>query len=80
MAKRKHTKVVYKDLRAYWGLADLNTNTIELNKRLKGKKHLEIIIHEKLHLLLQSYDEMAIKNMARELMGVLWSDGYRKIK
>jgi len=79
MAKRKHTKVVYKDLRNYWGWADCFNNVIELSKKLKGRKHLEIIVHEKFHILFPQYDEMEIREMARKMSRILWNDGYRKV-
>lgn len=76
--KRKQTKVIYKRLKNYWGWSDNRTNVIELSDKLKGKKHLEIIIHEHLHLLLIPYDEEHIKEMARKMSNLLWKDGYRK--
>jgi predicted SprT family Zn-dependent metalloprotease len=74
------TKVIYKKLRTAWGIAYLNQNKIELYDKLKGKKHLEIIIHEKLHLMFPDLDEEAIIRHSRDLCALLWKDGYRKIK
>ncbi len=76
---RKHTKVVYKKLKNYWGWADRKKNIIELSDKLKGKKHLEIIIHEKLHLQHWNIDEEYIKTYAKEIALLLWKEGYRKI-
>jgi len=79
------TKVVYKDLKAYHGRAfydledtPVTNDRIILDKKLKGKKHLEIIIHEKLHMLFPDLTEEVITKKARELCQVLWKDGYRK--
>lgn len=74
------TKVVYKRLRSAWGYAYVDQNKIELYNKLKGKKHLEIIIHEKMHLILPDYEEAAIKRIAKDLTNLLWVDGYRKVQ
>jgi hypothetical protein len=73
------TKVVYKRLRRYWGWAHIEQDKIELYNGLKGKHHLNIIIHEKLHLLFPDHEERAIRKMAKEMANMLWKDGYRKI-
>lgn len=43
------TKVLYKKIRKVWGYAYIYQDKIELYDKLKGKKHLEILIHEKLY-------------------------------
>ena len=73
------TKVVYKRLRKAWGYAYVNLDRIELHNKLKGIKHLEILLHEKLHLLFPDHDEKAINRMGKDIANVLWKDGYRKI-
>lgn len=77
--KRKKTKVIYKNLRKVWGWSNNQTNEIELSDKLKGKKHLEIIIHEHLHLLLVPFDEEHITSMAKKMSNLLYEDGYRKL-
>lgn len=72
------TKVLYKKLRKVWGYAYIDENKIELYHNLKGKKHLEILIHEKLHIMFPDLEEQAIKRHSRDLCNVLWNDGYRK--
>lgn len=76
----RNTKVVYKRLRNYWGLAYVNENKIELYQGLKGKKHLEILVHEKLHLLFPDLDETAVLRMGRDMTEVLWKEGYRLLR
>jgi len=76
----KRTKVAYKKLRTAWGYAYLNQNKIELYHKLKGKKHLEIILHEKLHLMLPEWDEPSIKKHSKDICDLLWHEGYRLIK
>lgn len=74
------TKVVYKRLKRVWGYAYINQDKIELFNGLKGKKHLEILIHEKLHLMFPDLEEKAIVRHSRDLCSLLWSEDYRRIK
>lgn len=80
----KSTKVVYKKLRNFWGLAYVDKNRIELSDKLlhsrNQKKHLEILCHEKLHIMLPQYDEMEIARMGKDISKLLWQQGYRKDK
>ena len=73
------TKVTYKKLRKVWGYALIGEDKIELYHKLKGKKHLEILIHEKLHLLYPDLDEGAIKRDAKSLCNLLWDHDYRRM-
>lgn len=75
------TKVVYKKLRTTWGYAYINQNKIALWEQLKhpkyAKKHLEVLIHEKLHILFPDLDESAILRDAKDLSEFLWDQGCR---
>jgi hypothetical protein len=46
---------------------------------LKGKKHLEIMIHEILHILNPTDSELAIIKKSITLTKVLWKEGYRRV-
>lgn len=76
------TKVEYRKLRTAWGYAYINQNKIALWDKLKDKKyarkHLEILIHEKLHLMFPDLDESAIKNHAKDLQKFLIDYYYSK--
>lgn len=74
------TKVVYKKLKRAWGYAYVHLDKIELHDTLKGKKHLEILIHEKLHLMFPDLDEKAIIRHAKELSSLIWKQDYRRLK
>lgn len=74
------TKVEYRKLRTAWGYAYINQNKIILYDKLKGKKHLEIILHEKLHILFPDLDEDAVIRYSRGICDLLWSEGYRMFK
>jgi hypothetical protein len=52
---------------------------IEIDERLKGKKMMDILIHDILHLLNPKDDEKTIIRKSVTLTKVLWIEGYRKI-
>jgi hypothetical protein len=73
-------KVKYKDLRKdrVWGFAD-SVGVIELDKSLKGKKHLEILLHELLHIILPEAEEEEIVKKSVTLCNTLWHEKYRRV-
>ena len=75
------TKIIYKKLgrEKLLGEADLEDNSITLDIRLKGKKHLEILTHESLHILLPGANEEEIVRISTALIKVLWKENYRRI-
>lgn len=77
---RKRIKIKYTKLgrEQSWGMAHYDTNTVELDERLKGKKHLEILLHETLHLLLPEAGEEEIVRISVNLTNILWSQDYRR--
>lgn len=72
-------KVKYKKLGKHkvWGFSD-SAGFVELDVKLKGKKHLEILIHECLHLLYPNAEEDEIVNKSVTLCNTLWHEGYRR--
>lgn len=52
---------------------------IHIDSRLKGRKHLEICIHEVAHLLWPEDDEDAIVEKSVTLTKILWKEGYRRV-
>ena len=62
-----------------WGFADISKKLIELDERLKGKKHLEILTHEALHIFLPEATEEEIVRLSVGLTEVLWKERYRRI-
>ena len=79
MAKRDriHIERVKLGRQRIWGHAD--AYPLEIDERLKGKKELEIIIHESLHYLLPDFDEPKIERMGVRLCETLWHEGFRKV-
>ena len=73
-------KIIYRKLgkeQAY-GISS-SDGVIEIDQRLKGKKHMEILIHEVLHLLNPKDDEKTIIRKSVTLTKILWAENYRRI-
>lgn len=73
-------KIIYRKLgkeQAY-GISS-SDGVIEIDQRLKGKKHMEILIHEVLHLLNPKDDEKTIIRKSVTLTKILWKEGYRRV-
>ena len=73
-------KIIYRKLgkeQAY-GISS-SDGVIEIDERLRGKKAMEILIHELMHLTNPEDDEKTIIRKSIILTKVLWKEGYRKI-
>ena len=79
-SKMARIKIIYRKLgkeQAY-GIAS-SDGIIEIDSRLKSKKHLEVLLHELLHILQpKDSEEMVIKKSVT-LTKILWQEGYRRI-
>jgi hypothetical protein len=62
-----------------WGLAHTEDGLIELDERMRGKKHLEILLHEVTHCQNPDWSEEEVVRKSREMCRLLWKDGYRKV-
>lgn len=72
-------RIKYRKLGKAWGLAH-SDGLIEIDSRAKGKKHLEIIIHEVLHLLLPEASEEEVVQKSVILTKLLWKENYRRVE
>ena len=72
-------KVIHKNLgkKRLWGQAIFETNTIEIDIRAKGKKFLEILMHELNHLCFPYLTEEEITKKSIQATNVLWEQGIR---
>jgi hypothetical protein len=73
-------KIVYRKLgreQAY-GVAS-SDGVIEIDERIRSKKHLEVLIHEVLHILQPEDSEEQIVKKSIILTKILWKEGYRRI-
>lgn len=77
----KKINVIYKKLgkEKVYGFANLGDNEIEIDARLKGKKHLEIMLHECLHILYPEAEEELIVKNSIILTNTLWWEHYRRV-
>jgi hypothetical protein len=72
-------KTVYKKMgKHHYGLFLPHTDEIEIDERLKGKRELEIHIHEMLHWASSFLTEDVVRMISRKLTDYLWREGYRK--
>lgn len=62
-----------------WGMAHADDNIIEIDARLKGKKRLEILIHEALHLLNPDMEEDDVILQSQKICLTLWKLNYRQV-
>jgi len=76
----KYIKVKYAKLgkQKAWGIAH-GRDYIEIDERLKGRKHLEILIHECLHILLPQLDEEEVIKHSVMLTNTLYKERYRRV-
>jgi len=74
-------KIKYRKLgkERVWGIAH-SDGLIEIDPSLKGKKHLEIIIHEILHLLWFEATEEEIVEKSIILTKLIWKENYRRVE
>lgn len=61
------------------GLAWIPERLIEIDIRLKGIEHLEILIHELIHIQNPKWSEIKVKGHAKQLAEILWQQGYRRV-
>jgi predicted CopG family antitoxin len=78
MASRK-IKVVYRKLGKEKAWGQCLDDCIEIDERLIGKKHLEILAHESLHFLFPEASEEEVTKKAIILTNTIWGQMYRRI-
>lgn len=61
-----------------WGFYH-SDNTIEVDSSLKGKKELEIYLHEVSHGIFPEFSEEKIIQVSRIYTDFLWNHHYRKV-
>lgn len=73
--------IVFKNLgkKRLWAQAIFETNTIEIDPRAKGKKLIELGIHETLHLKFPWMTEEAVTDCAVDIVNVLEKMGVHSV-
>jgi hypothetical protein len=61
------------------GLAYCESGEIVIDERLRGKEHLEILLHEVVHILNPKWSEIKVIGHANEMAKILWDQKYRKV-
>jgi len=76
----KRIRVKYSKLgkQKAWGLAH-SDESIEIDIRLKGRKAMEILLHELCHILSPEDTEEEVVRKSVILTKTLWHEGYRRI-
>lgn len=75
----KRFRIIYKRLKRVWGYAVLDDMTIEIDDRCKGKKHLEICMHEMVHLCWPDETEEEVVRKSILMTNTLWHEKYRRV-
>jgi hypothetical protein len=75
----KRFKVIRKNLNKVWGYAVMDTNTIEIDVNARGKKEIEILIHEMVHLLWNNETEKEVERKSILMTNTLWQQKYRRV-
>lgn len=81
MPKKRRITVKYSKLGrdGVWGYAHMDDNVVELDSRVYGKKHLELLIHECIHILFPKLGEQATEEKSIMLTNTLWHEMYRRV-
>lgn len=61
-------------------MAHHDGNIVEMDERLKGRKHLEILLHEATHLIFPSASEEETERISIAFTKLLWKEKYRRIE
>ena len=79
--KKDPIKILYSHLGNYKadGLAWPEDRTIAIDKRLKGQRKLEVIIHEIIHIQNPKWSEIMVEGKAKELADILWELNFREV-
>jgi len=72
-------KLVYRKLKRELAVGMCHWDYIELDPRLTGRKHLEILLHEMVHYWFPELSEEDVVKASVDMCRTMWEDGYRKV-
>ena len=75
---RRRIRFAHKRNRNVYGLAYPHERRIEIDPRLAGQSHLDIALHEGLHVLFPHLDEATVDAAGTILADLIWRLGYRR--
>jgi hypothetical protein len=61
------------------GLAYCEEGIIHIDSTIRGIRHLDVLIHECLHIQNPRWSELKVEGHATELAKILYEQGYRRI-
>ena len=72
-------KLVYRKIKREMAHGMCHWDYIELDPRLRGRKHLEILLHEMVHYCFPSLTEDEVVKASVDMCRTMWKDGYRRV-
>ena len=60
------------------GLAFCDDGIIHIDSRINGMQHLEVLIHEIMHIQNPKWSELKVEGHAKEMAKHLYDQGYRR--
>ena len=57
----------------------MDSNTIEIDRNARGKKEMEILLHEMVHLLWKDESEEDVERKSILMTNTLWHQKYRRV-
>jgi hypothetical protein len=79
MARLRKIKVVYRKLLREKAWGQCHDDCIEIDPRLRGRKFLEVLLHECLHWVNPADSEEEIIRKSVLITNTLWAEGIRKV-
>ncbi len=74
----RRIRFTHKRNKGCWGLAYPHKWRIEIDPDLEDKTHMDIALHEALHVLFPDLSEESVNNAGIILADLLWRLGYRR--
>jgi hypothetical protein len=74
----KLPKTVYRKMGKHQAFAMYVNNEIHIDTKFKGKKELELHLHELTHYARPDFTEDEVRELSRKFTDYLWREGYRK--
>lgn len=74
----RRIRFVHKRIKGAWGQAWPHRWLIEISPNLDERTHMDIALHEALHVLFPDLSEESVNNAGITLADLLWRLGYRR--
>lgn len=74
----KLPKTIYRKMGKHQAFAMFVNNEIHIDTKFRGKKELELHLHELSHWARPDFTEDEVRELSRKFTDYLWREGYRK--